>query len=367
MKCVLLVVLIILGAHSLQRSYAEVIVAPPFGVNKITCLANSDTIVGIPFRKQGSLTTSIGTPTLVEGETDLWLIPLASLTLEADSLNNTHYLHMTSGTHDGRWYDIVGNTTNSVTIDLNGDELTGVANGDSAVIAEYWTLDTLFPPDQATGDATTTGHAIVGSSGTGSRSRMTEILYPDLVGAGINRAATKQYFIDSLTAEWKDSEGNITAGNTILWPDVMFTIRHPSRVSASTAYIMNGEVITERMVIGLSTNDIGEHDNYIALPRPVDVALEDLNLGGTSAYVGSAGVGSRNRKDEILLVDNSVQGMNKSATIQYYYDSIAGIWRNAEGDTDATGDVIPAGTGFVIRKSSTVDGITHFWQQSPSY
>ncbi|MFU8849280.1 MAG: TIGR02597 family protein, partial [Opitutales bacterium] len=167
----------------------------PIGVNKITCPVNSDTIVGIPFRKEGSRSTvTSASPINVVGEPDLKEIPLSALTLEAGSLTQ-HYLKFDSGSRDGRWYDITANTATSVTIDLNGDTLDGVTTGDRVTIAEYWTLNTLFPPANATGDPTTTGHAVVGSNGTGSRNRKTEILYPDLLGLGINRAAPSQYYI----------------------------------------------------------------------------------------------------------------------------------------------------------------------------
>ena len=382
MKLFHFVMLVLLAAHFTPGSFAEVIMSPPLGINKVTCLANSDTIVGIPFRKSGSRSTLIsGTPTLAagqaEGVTDLWVVPLTNLTLQADSLN-THYLHITSGTHDGRWYDIVANSTNSVTINLNGDDLTGVAQNDRVTIAEYGNLDTLYPPAQATtgwtedpenlGTFVQNGHAIVGSNGTGSRSRKTEILYPDLIGLGINRAATKQYFIDLQSGEWKDSFDNSTANDIRLWPDVSFTIRHPSVISSSTIYAANGEVETNKMAILLASITTGKHDNFIAIPRPVDVALVDLNLGGTDAFVGSDGIGSRSRKDELLLVDNMIQGRNKAATKQYYFDtSGAGVWRDSFDNSDASLAVIPAGTGFVIRKSNSLTEATHFWQQTPSY
>ncbi|NJM37856.1 MAG: TIGR02597 family protein [Akkermansiaceae bacterium] len=159
----------------------------PVGFNKVTCLGNSDTIVGVPLRMQGSVKSRLSANPTVNGNT-------ATLNLVSSSLptwtGSTRYVKFDSGTKDGSWYDITSNTADSLTINLNGDNLTGAVTSDSIVISEYWTLDTLFPPAAATTDPATTGHAIVASTGTSPIQRRTSILLPDIVTSGINLPAS---------------------------------------------------------------------------------------------------------------------------------------------------------------------------------
>lgn len=107
---------------SLSSASAEIVRSIPLGVNKVTCPVNSDTIVGVPFRQEGSLgTVTAGTPLDVGGQPDLKEIPLDSMTLSPSSLGQ-HYLKFNDGTHDGRWYNI---TDNSATSSLSGSSPTG--------------------------------------------------------------------------------------------------------------------------------------------------------------------------------------------------------------------------------------------------
>lgn len=149
--------LVLLLAAALPAN-AQSVVSEPIGFNKVTCLAGSDTIVGVPFRKEGSRTATLTADPETDGDA-------ATLTLSISTTGPlpVHYLKFTSGPKNGAWFDITANTENSVTINLNGDNLDPVSAGDGVLIAEYWTLNTLFPPDKATTDPTTTGHAIVAS------------------------------------------------------------------------------------------------------------------------------------------------------------------------------------------------------------
>lgn len=110
----------------------------------------------------------------------------------------------------------------------------------------------------------------------------------------------------------------------------------------------------------------GQQDNVIAIPRPVDVSLNDLNLGGTTAFVSSTGTLSPDRKDELLVFDNAQALRNKAPSATYFYYN--GAWR-AQSDVtaDAGTDIIPKGAGFIIRKAQTVVGATHMWKNTPSY
>jgi uncharacterized protein (TIGR02597 family) len=309
----------------------------------------------------------------VSGQADLREIPLSASTLGAGSLNQ-HYLHFTSGTRDGRWYDITANTTTSVTIDLNGDDLTGVVIGDSVTITEYWTLDTLFPPAQATtgwtedpqnaGTFIQNGHAIVASTGALPFQRRTLLLFPDISGEGTNRASILSYYI---TANQWYAIGNAEddQGSNILYPDMMVSIRHPVSVTHPTVLRTSGEVLTDNFSIPLASLTTGQHDNFVALPRPVDVSLSDLNLWESGAFVQSLGVLPFQRRDLILVYNNTQIATNKAPTATYYHNG--SNWLMIGSSDNKDGELIPAGSGFIVRRYQSATGVTTVWNNAATY
>lgn len=348
--------------------------ADPLGFNKIVCLTNSDTIVGVPFRMQGSPRDLMaGAPGAVEGNPDLAEITLQSVNLTPGSLDR-HYLKFDGGPRDGRWYDITANSATSVTIDLNGDNLDGVGSGNPVTITEYWTLDTLFPPDQATtswtenpenpGEMIQNGHAIRASTGTLAFERRTLVLLKNSNGEGINRAASAPFYI--VNNQWRDAESDTNLGDTILYPDSNFTIRHPSSVLHPTTFRSWGEVDTSSHVLPLYTSTSGQRDILIGLPRPIDLTLSELNLWESGAFVQSVGSLAFERRDLLLVFNNEQQSINKSVQHVYYHNGIN--WLEAGADQAIRDDaLIPAGSGFIVRKYPNVSGETAFWNNTPPY
>lgn len=336
---------------------AESVTTEAVGFNKVICLANSDTIVGVPLRVQGSISTRLGSAPVANGDT-------VNLTLVHDALPalTRHYLKFSSGARDGRWYDITANTANAVTLDLNGDNLDGVVSNDSVLIARYWTLNTLFPPAQATTDPATTGHAILASS---ALNRKTELLLPDLTGEGINLAPKHTYYILNGTPKtWKKLNDNSLPdfGDVILYPDTYFLVRHNRGVNQATTLRVIGEVETANLSIFLSTRTDGRQDNHIAIPRPTPVKLSGLGLD-TTAFRNST---TLKTQDELLVFSNEAAARNKAPSATYYRLSTG--WRKfGDGTTNHDNSTIPAGAGFLLRKAATADGASVPWQNTASY
>jgi uncharacterized protein (TIGR02597 family) len=353
----------------------EDVTTEPTGFNKVTCLANSDTIVSVPLRVKGGIRRALTAAPAISGDS-------ATLTLTPDSFSpgafTKHYLKFITGDREGRWYDIqtsanngTPNTAAAVTINLNGDTLGGATTGDSVLIAEYWTLDTLFPPTGATSSwsgipPVPDGHAIVAS--TNALNRKTEVLLPNLSGVGINISFSSTYYLTTGTSgTWKKvgDTSKPSFGDTILYPDNYFIIRHNSSVINPTVFKMVGEVEMQSMTIPLLSQSSGKQDNFIGLPRPVDVSLLNLALDGVS-FVNSAN--ALNRKDELLVFNNALVGKNKSASATYYRLATGNSWRKV-GDSTTVQDntVIPAGSGFIIRKASIAPAGTAMWQNPSPY
>ena len=348
----------------------------PLGFNKVTCLTDSDTIVAVPFRPEGSVNTQLSGDPTVNG--DYATLPLGgNLSLTAGELAGDYYAKFTSGAKNGAFYPVTANDTDSLTIDLNGDNLAGAATGDSLVIAKYWTLDALFPPDQATTAWTETpvgsgnwvpdGHAIVASESVFPSGRRTEILLPDTDGSGINLATTSSFYIYNDGWRQQGEPANDNFGSFQFQPDNYLVIRHPESVDHSTKLRTAGEVELQSTRIPLQTRVAGKQDNFIGLLRPVDVTLDELSLGGTAAFVSTVSPFPSGRRDQILLFDNSRQAQNKSPIVTYYFYN--GAWRRQGQDIsiDFGGDVISAGTGFMIRKYQTAGGETALWINTPNY
>lgn len=351
----------------------------PIGFNKITCLANSDTIVSVPLRQQGSLhMTLTANPVVVGASATLTLAP-GSLT--AGALTG-HFLKFIDGDRAGRWYNIqtattgTANTDSAVTIDLNGDTLGAATTGNQVRIAQYWTLDTLFPPAAAAGVTGPTtswtetpvgsgiwlpnGHAIVASVSRFASGRRTEIRLPDLEAVGVNIAPSTTFYI--YNSGWRKQGVSYTEdhGATQLNPDSYFIVRHPSMVSHSTIYRCSGDVEMASFTIPLTVRASVKQDNAIGLPRPVDIALNDLGLL-PGAFVASTSRFASGRKDELLVFNNASSSINKAPDRIYYY--LNSGWRK-QGEsylTDFGTDTIPAGGGFLIRKAPDNIGSTVFW------
>ena len=353
---------------------AESVFTNPLGWNNVTCLNDSDTIVGVPLRIQGSQTTFslASAPTIDAGS--------ATLTLSSGNLTPSgltrHYVKFKSGTKSGSFYDITANDATTITINLNGDVLTGATTGDSVGIVEYWTLDTLFPPAEATTDWTETpegsgnwvqnGNAIVASTNIFPTGRFTEILLPRTGTEGINLAPEGRYFV--YNGQWhRSTSGFEDFGSTILYPDTLLTIRNPPTVAHPTVFKNLGDVETGPLVIPLGTREAGPQDNYIAVPRPLDVTLEELNLRQSpGAFMPSTDLFPGGRRDEVLVFKNEDQLLNKAPEARYFV--LNGVWlRSTKGFVDYGSAVIPAGSGIIIRKYQVAGGVTSFWKNTPTY
>ena len=118
----------------------------PTGFYRVACMGNSDTIVSIPFTQPeaafalvesvaGSVVTVMGTPS--------WLVD--QFVYVSGTQSNTYYVRLLSGAKEGSYYPIVTNGTNSLTLSLDGDDLSSVTSGTRLSVIPYWTLATAFP------------------------------------------------------------------------------------------------------------------------------------------------------------------------------------------------------------------------------
>ncbi len=328
------------------------------GFNRVSCPAKSDTLVSVPFMKHPVKATKSLASVPVPSAGQAVLTPSEATTWTADELKDNYYVRITSGALAGRWYDITGNAAAALTIDLNGEDGSGFAVGNTFMVVEYWTLDTLFPPSTQT-----TIHASAGNLGYQQK---TKILIPNIDDAGINLPAKEIYFLTS--GGWKKSAaGYPVAGNTILQPGMPFIIRHPAGVEA-TDFEPEGRVLRGTESAWIEQTDLNKQDNALAILRPVDVALSDSGLDEL-AFASSNSHSTADRKDELLVFDNILAAFNKSPSAIYY--KFSQNWFLDEGKTDSNSSAtsakaLSASGGLIIRKAKGTETST-IWNNQPTY
>ena len=264
---------------------------------------------------------------------------------------------------EGSYYMVTANDTASVTVNLNGDSLSTVAANTSVSLIPYWTLGTAFPDSAA-------GISYIASTGTNTRTRQTQILLPDLTSAGFNLAPSADYIYYSsawrlLTASGADTTNSYD--DVILPTTTYFTVRNST---TATSFTPSGGVYMNRLSLPLDTQKLNSQDNAVAVPRPANVALNDLGLISSGAFVASTGTNTRTRGDTLLTYDNTQTGLNKAPSASYIYYS--GAWRllganGVDTSTDYGTTTIAYGTGITIRKAPFASGLTSFWQNTRNY
>lgn len=326
--------------------------------NQINCLANSDTYVALPFTRipeftgavasvSGNVITVSGSPNWTSGQ----------FVYAAGTQPKTYFVligpHSTTNPKEGRMYTVTANGPNSLTVNLNGDDISGVQSGTQVVLIPYSTLATVFPASDANVSFVPT---------TSAFNPQTKILIPNYAGTGINISANVTYFF--LNGGWRriDRPSTEPHDDDILPNGGYFIVRNPG---TGTTLTMLGGVLTKKLTLPLRTQTSSQQDNFVSLSRPVDVKLNDLGLISSGAFAPTSS--AFNPTDKLLVFNNAVAAINKSASLTYYYFNNA--WRRVDlpSTTDAGNDVIRAGSGFIIRKAATVDGASAFWQNAATY
>ncbi|MGA3172339.1 MAG: TIGR02597 family protein [Chthoniobacteraceae bacterium] len=361
----LLLVLTVAGVLAVQQLSAQTTVSTnPVGYNQVACTGSSDTIVSVPFTQPASyvgLIASVSGSTVTVSGTAGWT---ANQFVYSGSGSSTYYAQMgpgSSGTDplDGSFYTVASNGTNALTLDLNGDNISSVPAGSTITIYPYWTLGTVFPPSES-------GTYFVASQSPGNKG--TEILIPAYSGTGINLAAPSTYYF--YNNQWC-LVGDLTTNshnNDILIPDGYMVIRNPTSVAGTTLTAM-GTVPMGNFMIPLATDTNTEQDNFVSICRPIGTTLNQLGLGGTPAFTSSPSPGQH--QDELLVTSTGQTGVNIAPNMTYYYlASVSGTGWRLVGDlstNDHGSDVVSPGSGFIVRKVSTNNGATAFWQNPASY
>ena len=321
----------------------------PAGFQKVDLIGNSDTIVALPFVRPefaaGIVTAVTGNQVQITGA-PAWTP--GQLAYAAGTQPDTYQLFVRSGTNEGRLYTITNNTANSVTLDLNGSTLSGLAANDRVSILPAWTLATVFPE----------GNGIFPSPWL--IRRPTEVLLPDMDGTGINLSSCKIFCYQP--GAWKQiGQGGVSKNDEIIPLNTYLTVRH--NVPTNTACVLSGTVLTSKISVPLAVSTTHRQDNFVSLARPSAISLDDSGLAASAAFRTSPS--PLNPTDELLVFDNSVPGKNKSASAVYYL--LESGWFRVGGSSTPAGThpVLAPSAAIIIRKSTAPLGVV--WNHPSSY
>lgn len=327
----------------------------PVGFTTTSLMGNSDSFISLPFVRPpafvGGIQSSSGATITVSGTP--WT---ANQFVYAVGTQPNHYYALIGSAtganpKEGHTYPIVSNTANTITVDLGQDNLTGIPVNAQLSVIPNWTLATAFPSTDQNVSFTPT---------TSTAQYKTQIRVPDVSASGINLPYTDYFFSNNVNGTsgnvgWRLVGDNATDhGDDALMPDSHFVVRNLNG-APTLPLVALGSVLTKKLTIPLVTSASSQQDNPVSMLRPLDVALNATGL--------KIGDGSFTANDQLLLFNNAVAGYDKAPSATYVQSASAtnGPWRLL-GDTvtDRGNDIIPASTGFIVRKAIG-SGQPAFW------
>lgn len=312
------------------------------GYLRISAAANTDTPITTTFARPSiwrSAISSVSGSTITVNGAPAWT---------ASSLapgTSTYYARFTSGALNGQFVTVTDNGTSSITVDAAGLNLGSVVAGDTLEITPYWTLATLYPASDA-------GTSFVASSSP--LVLQTQLLFYDASATGTNRAPTSTYYF--YNGSWRKFGSSVATSfdNTIVYPDSYFIQRN---TASATALTLSGRVMNGYIGTVLEGASGKQNDNYVGLAFPADTTLTATGLASSGFTASNSPL---NIADQLLVFSPTGTGYNRSASATYYYYNNG--WRKFGSPvaSDFGSDIIPAGSGFIIRKAANAAAIA--WQ-----
>lgn len=335
----------------------------PVGFVQLSLPGQSDTRVSVPFTQAPAFVGTVqstSSNTITFSGTPGWT---ANQFVYASGVQpNTYYaLIGTAGTSDttgtmpkeGSIYTITANTANTLTLNVNGDNVSIVSEGTQISIIPYWTLATVFPASNANVSFTPSTSPLL---------LQTQLMFLNYAAVGINASSANIYYFYNGAWRLMGDSSSTDHSNDVILPNVYFTVRNPT---TTTNLVALGTVPMGTIGVNLVTQSSGQQDNYLSLLRPIGVSLENSGLISSGAF--SASASPLMLSDCLFVFDNTQVGFNKSASEIYYYYNNGWRQMGQSSSTDFGSTLLPVGSGFVIRKAAVANGPTQVWQHTPPY
>ena len=324
----------------------------PVGLTTTSCLANSDTYLGVPFTRPPEFVgtvRSVSGNTLTINGTPGW--SNNQLVYAAGTQSKHYYVLLgTGGTgnpKEGHIYPIKGNGSNTVLLDTTFDNLTGLVANTQVLVIPYWTPATIFPVSDAGVSFTPT---------SSPPNYQTLLRIPNYSAPGINQSYAAEYYFNDGT--WQRISPAGVGDDDPLLPDGYFVVRNANGAPTLPLTAL-GSVLMKKIAVPLLTSSTQQQDNAIVMVRPVAVSLDLTGLAPIDR--------SFDQGDQLLLFDNAQPGFDKIQNGNYRSYVFNGGWRLAsDPNTEHGSDLIAPGVAMLVRKAAYSGGSLS-WANWPTY
>ncbi len=346
---------VVLGLSPLGEVRAATVYSPVAGFLKFDCPAASDTIVSVPFHRTPRWAGRVLAAPSNQGGNVFRISLKDSPSFAADELTaNRHLLYCRDAAGpEGRHFTIVAHGANSIDVSAGPADLSGLTTDSQVSVIPAWTLDTLFPAATQT-----TLHASTGPLAT---QRASELLFFDATTAGTSLAPTRRFYVTS--SGWFEVGSFGAAGSTVIAPGQSFIIRHPAGVAATT-FLPNQQVYGGKVTLPIPVANGKARDTMLSLPRPVLLTLAQLDFA-PGDFVESASTSPGDRKDQLLVFDNSQAERNKLPAAIYYRSG--GQWLRDGTNAVSNSVTIEPSAGLLLRKAAGGADSVVLWKNAPTY
>lgn len=254
-----------------------------------------------------------------------------------------YFVAIRTGAQAGRTLLVIGNTANTLTLDVEDTPLdtTGFAVAAGADSIELFQGDTLGSLFGSSAD----GNGFLSSGlkgGTSTRNADGVQLF--------SGTASVTYFFNTTVGTWVQSGGTANQNGLILYPDdgMLITRRGPN----GNLTIL-GRVPSTRLL----TKFPGGTTSVVAVRFPTDTTLGGLNFGAPGTWLAGS---SASVADTISLWNGS-----KWDT---YFKNLSNQWVKTNGNSgDQSGLVIRAGTSIRVAKKGSATGSAAYFSQALPY
>jgi hypothetical protein len=252
-----------------------------------------------------------------------------------------HFAAIRTGPQAGRTLLVVGNTADTLTLDVGDTGLDAAgfavsANTDSVELFQGDTLGSLFGSTADAGGFLSSG--LMGGATRNSADNVRIFNGSDFV----------TYFFDTDAGNWVVAGGGSASQNSlILYPDDgMLVVR---RGPAGDLTFL-GRVPSTRLL----TKFPGGTTNVVAVRFPNTTTLGGLNFGAPGTWIAGSNASSAD-----------TVGLWNGTKWEVYFKNLSNLWIKANGNgSDQSGVVIAAGTAIRIVKRGTATGPEAFFGQA---
>ncbi len=323
--------------------------SPIVGYVKQPLAAGSDTIIAPQLQREVEFTGTVSS-VVTSGDNATLVCPSASFSANsfqyvANTQPKTYFVLVTAGSLTGTKFRVLSNGTGDFVVARDG--LTVASADITAVeVRPYWTLNTLFP-------SVDSGVSFTPSTGTTTGGRRTQLVLPDFVLKGINRAPSTLYFYNPALADWASTGASgVKAGDTIIEPGQYIVHRNTGGTPVNLNGTAVGGLLTKSDSVYLATSSSAANDNPMALPRASDYLLSAIGFTDAN-FLQSTGKTTGGRRDQVLVYDTVGTGINRAPSKIYF--KFANAWYDTASTGTAVDPTIPAGSAILVRKY-TSDG-----------